>query len=184
MAARNDLTAEYVRSILDYNPETGEFRWKSRTPEMFAPGNTSAEANCRAWNNKNAWKLIYHSSGGYNIICIGKKYYKAHRLAWLYMTGEWPEDEIDHRDTDRGNNRWENLREATSSENKCNRRKKSDNTSGVKGVSFHRQSGKWRVRVQKDGLIKVAVLVSSREEAAVIYECMSMRIHGEFARTE
>ena len=118
MAEREALTVAYVRSILDYNPETGEFRWKKRTANMFAPGNRTAEWRCHNWNSRHADKSAgtLHP-GGHVIVRIFKINYKAHRLAWLYVTGKWPENEIDHTNRIGSDNRLVNLSEATHAQN-------------------------------------------------------------------
>lgn len=113
------LTFERLNELLEYNPDTGVFsrlisnrRWKAGEPVGSVAG------------------------GGYVILKLdGVKYY-AHRLAWLYMTGEWPKQNIDHRDGDKANNRFTNLRDVGQSENLLNlHRPNAGNTSGFLGVS-------------------------------------------------
>lgn len=84
---------------------------------------------------------------GYVHINIDGKTYKAHRLAYLYMLGKWPEYEVDHIDGDRANNSWVNLRDSTRSENSRNLSRRSDNTSGQVGVGFHAKRNQWRARI-------------------------------------
>ena len=98
-----NLTAEYVRSILDYDPETGEFRWKHRA-------NVPKRINKR-YVGKIAGTSIYPY--GRRKIVIDDKPYRSSRLAWLMQTGVWPSYEIDHKDNDPSNDRWDNLRPAT-----------------------------------------------------------------------
>lgn len=102
---RNDLTADEVRGLLDYDPETGLFRW--RKP---GKGRISCHRRFTGYVNKK----------GYVIIGIKYRPYLAHRLAWLWMTGDWPRGQLDHKDRNRSNNKWHNLREATSSEQNLN----------------------------------------------------------------
>jgi len=80
---------------------------------------------------------------GYIYIWINKKRYTAHRLAFLYMEGYFPENDIDHIDRNRSNNKWDNLREVSRSCNVKNSKLNSRNNSGIKGVSWHKQAQKW-----------------------------------------
>lgn len=97
------LTQEYLKSILDYNPETGVFTWLVNRGSI----RIGHLAGC-------------FDSKGYLIIKIDQRNYKGHRLVWLYMNGKWPENDIDHIDRNSGNNKWSNLREATRSQNNVN----------------------------------------------------------------
>lgn len=137
MAEREALTAEYVRQILDYNPETGVFTWRERPREHFAISRI-----WRAWNTKFSGKVAgYIGPVGYAIVAINNHYYWLHRIAWLYIAGKWPDHEIDHINGIRSDNRFSNLRVATRAENGRNCRRKATNSSGYKGVSLVR--GKW-----------------------------------------
>lgn len=141
---RNDLTAEYVRRLIRYEPETGELVWLTRTPDMFKDGNHSAEHVCRRWNSRLASSAI-KMKNQYGYICarIDGVRYLAHRIAWLYMTGEWPMKQIDHRNGICSDNRWENLRAASALENGQNLKIKKSNKSGFPGVHFSKHRRKW-----------------------------------------
>jgi hypothetical protein len=121
-------------SDLDYDPETGVFTWivpkRGRVMKPLGIG-------------RKTWK-------GYWRITLNGKDYKAHRLAWLFMTGEWPADQIDHINCDKLDNRWCNLRPANNSQNHMNAGPRSNNSSGVPGVSWDRWKGRWQVRITKD----------------------------------
>ncbi|MFA7308084.1 MAG: HNH endonuclease signature motif containing protein [Hyphomicrobium sp.] len=185
MGARATLTEEYVRQLLNYNHETGVFTWKERAPDMFVDGERHAEWQCRNWNSKHAGTAAGTiNSKGYVLIIIVRIGYYAHRLAWLYMTGQWPEADIDHTNGDRSDNRFCNLREATHTENMRNARKRLDNTSGVKGVCWDNQTNKWRASIRVAGKRLYLGYFSSREDAAAAYERAACEHHGEFARTE
>ncbi|MGN6641537.1 MAG: HNH endonuclease, partial [Verrucomicrobiota bacterium] len=93
------------------------------------------------------------SSDGYVIIYVDNKSYRAHRLAWFYMTGVWPTDEIDHRDLDKLNNKWDNLRAATRSENAQNLPLNKHNKTGFTGVSWDKRSKKFKAVICKDGAL-------------------------------
>lgn len=128
--------AEFVRLILDYNPDTGIFTWKYR-------------ADCpEKWNGRFAGITAGGiNKSGHVAIAIGEVRYYAHRLAWLYMTGEWPEGDIDRKDTNYANNKWDNLRLASRSNNMANMRRTRTNTSGYKGVYWSEAAKKWTARI-------------------------------------
>lgn len=160
------LTRDYLRSILNYDPETGVFRWKWR------------EGVPKWTNTQFADKEAGTLKDGYIVIMIDGCQYRAHRLATIYMTGVDPNDDVDHRDLSRSNNRWKNLRPATRSQNHANRANRRDNTSGHKGVTWHVQSGRWRVRVASRHIC----MCDTKEEAAEAYARAAKEMFGEFAR--
>ena len=128
----NELTAEYLRSILHYDPATGIFTRKVRTSNSVKVGDV---AGCP-------------EGGGYLQIKLQSRKYKAHRLAWLYVYGSWPKDQLDHINRNRSDNRISNLREATNKQNNQNRSKSSNNTSGHPGVSWHKRDSKWQATIK------------------------------------
>ncbi len=164
--ASSQLTAEFVRSILNYDPKTGVMTW-AQTLSNRAPKGS----------------VVKYKTSGYPAVRILGKLYRVHRLAWLIMTGEWPEFEVDHRDTDRANNIWKNLRASTSSQNKCNRPLMKNNASGVKGVYWCKNVSKWRVKICINGNDKHIGLFDSLEDARAAYAGASEEFHGEFGRT-
>ena len=179
MAEREALTAEYVRQILDYDPDTGEFRWKARPVDHFQD-----ERARKIWNTRFVGTIAgSHNSHGYLMIRIDGRLHMAHRLAWLYVTNEWPKDQIDHINLVRNDNHWVNLREATRSQNKANMRRISTNTSGMKGVCLHRPSGKWLASIKKNQKRHHLGYFDCIEEAASAYEQAARDFYGEFART-
>lgn len=112
------LTCEKLRDVLSYSPDTGDFTWTNPPrPSKVRAGDVAGTV----------------MTDGYKSITIDRKMHKAHRLAWLYMTGEWPEKRMDHINRNRGDNRWTNLRPATYSQNTANRT--NHNKYGLKGVS-------------------------------------------------
>lgn len=132
------LTAERLRELLHYDPETGHFIRKVRTAQRNQVG-SRADFLVKTGNQ-----------AGYYRVAFGRRRVLAHRLAWLYVYGVWPTHEIDHKDTDRGNNRIDNLRDVPGRVNIENmRRPRSDNTSGYLGVYFHQN--RWYARVQSKG---------------------------------
>src|ERR1700738_4035243 len=100
----NDLTAEHLRELLNYDPDTGEFRRRASRGGEAA----GTLAGCP------------RRPGGYRIICVDRVIFLAHRLAWLHSYGVWPTKDIDHIDGDKTNNRIANLREATPAQNVMN----------------------------------------------------------------
>lgn len=128
-----------LREIFQYDPETGNIYWKIRKQRrggFTRPGDIAGT----------------RTEGRIQIKFEGK-FYKAHRLAWFLQTGEWPENDIDHEDNNGFNNRWKNLRKATRSQNNRNGNNKlrSDNKSGIRGVSFRKDTGKWHARFYLNG---------------------------------
>jgi hypothetical protein len=109
--------------------------------------------------------------------------YPAHQLAWLHMTGKWCSAVIDHRDGNRSNNRWANLRHATVSQNNANRPLQRNNKSGFKGVR-RADSGGWRARIQKNRRTHELGIFATLQAAHAAYVAAAHRLHREFARTE
>ncbi len=113
---------------------------------------------------------------------IGKRAYLAYRLAWLYMTGKYPVDEIDHIDKDHSNDKWSNLRVASRSENERNKGAKKSNVSGIKGVKFNKNNGRFYVVVIGDGGKKYCGGgFSTAIEAGEVSSKMRKDLHGAFA---
>jgi hypothetical protein len=140
MRYRNDITAEFVRELLDYDPDTGILTWKSR-PSITNIG--------KCWNAKWAGKPAGSIRPGrypYVVINLLSKHYYAHRLAWIIYYGCITDSHIDHIDLDTTNNKINNLRLASNANNLCNSIKPVNNTSGVKGV--YRQKTGWVACVQ------------------------------------
>jgi hypothetical protein len=167
MRTRNELTAERLRELLHYDPNTGEFRWRVAKKGMYA----GTVAGC---HNR--------YGDGYRLIGIDGRLYREHRLAWLYMTGAWPTHEIDHINGDRVDNRFCNLQEATPTENRRNSRKRVNNTSGYKGVSWDSTKGLWKARITVGRKEKFLGRFSSPERAYIAYIFATWDHHGDFWR--
>ena len=168
MGYRADLTATQVRSLLSYDPKTGEFLWRETRSYQALAGKPAG------------W--FYN---GYRWIVIDRVRYAAHRLAWLIMTGAWPVDQIDHRDMDRGNNRFANLRQASRAQNNANRRKVLPTQ--LKGVTRAGPLNKTNPWVAQIALNKQHFNLGyyPTEQAAHEAYCRAARkLFGEFARTE
>lgn len=169
MAVVNRPTVEVIRQMLIYEPETGIFRWRVAPNFMIPAGSIAGSTSCR---------------DGYVYIAIKGCHVGAHRLAYAYMTGQWPDHQVDHRDTNRRNNRWKNLRAATRQQNNANTRMLKNNTSGIKGVSWHKASGKWRATVTLNNKQICLGMYHSIKEAAEARRRKADELFGEFARHE
>jgi hypothetical protein len=135
MAKTDNITAEQVRELLDYDPETGIFTWKVKLTRWHKIGSIAA-----------------HLSGEYLRVKIFDNYIRAHRLAWLYVYGEFPKHDIDHRNGNPRDNSIANLRDVPTFINLENQRKPRSNNksgSGYLGVGF--EKGKWRARIRVHG---------------------------------
>jgi len=143
--AKDKLSLDYLKECLDYNQETGVFVWKTRPIHHFSAEWQFVNWNKR-WPGKEAgWKdaASHDKTKFYWKISVNSENYKAHRLAWVFITGEWPENSIDHVDGDRLNNSSINLRDASNWDNATNQKRRKDNKSGVTGVVWSKQVNKW-----------------------------------------
>lgn len=168
---RNELTAERLREVLCYSPETGLFTWKG-TARGRQGGNTYIGRTTGSPDHR-----------GYCRICVDGHLYLAHRLAWLYAHGRWPAAMIDHVNGDKSDNRIANLREATMAQNKMNVCAPRTNKSGFKGVSWNSDAGKWMAYIRAAGKSYNLGRFDTPEAAHAAYAEAAARLHGEFART-
>lgn len=158
-------TRARLMELLSYDPESGQFRWKVRRTNRAHPG-----------------AIAGRTCNGYVRIHLDGVAHSAHRLAWLWMTGEWPILDVDHGDLDRSNNRWSNLRLATRAENRMNSRASKNNTVGLKGVCRNRYG--FQAQIRNNGKTTYLGTFETAEAAHAAYRDASIRIYGEFARTE
>ncbi|TPL66648.1 HNH endonuclease [Mesorhizobium sp. B2-4-1] len=112
---------EFLRECLDYNPTTGELRWKVRPPEHFPNKKAWATWNAR-WSGKGAFNAPHKKGYRYGTLTWGGKsnHHLAHRVIWKLVTGEDPVGDVDHWNLNKANNRWSNLRDATGTNNQAN----------------------------------------------------------------
>ena len=160
---------EAAMQALRYDPETGDFTWQIKTHGMggqIYPGDKAGNLNDQ----------------GYRIVGYKGKQYRAHRLAWLFMTGDWPEKgmDIDHINSDRDDNRWSNLRLATRSQNNRNGGITAANKSGCRGVSIVKRTGKWHARIKHEGKIIILGDYADINEAIAARKAAEIKYWGEW----
>lgn len=158
------LTAEKLRTLLVYENDTGDFRWIKAVPKR--PAGSIAGTD---------------KGNGYRCISIGGKLYLSHRLAWLYVYGAWPSNNIDHINGDPGDNRISNLRECNQVQNSGNWKKAHKrNKSGYRGVYRISHTGKWCATIQIGGRSKYLGCFASPEQASIAYRQAAFAYFGEF----
>jgi hypothetical protein len=165
---RSRLTQARVKEALLYAPESGAFTWRIRRNShggKVRPGAPAGQVN----------------KYGYVVIGLDGERHFAHRIAWLYMTGEWPSIEVDHENRTPGDNRWINLRPATATQNKMNTRIRCDNRSGIKGVGFDKERRRWVARLKVNGVMLLLKRFDTIEEAAAARRAAELQHFGEFA---
>lgn len=161
------LTAERLREVLTYDADTGEFRWRVRPSNRVRVGDVAGHLE---------------PFRGYVLLRIDGRMYLGHRLAWLYAHGSWPTLQIDHRDGDRANNRIANLREATQVQNSANMKRRPNNTSGFKGVTWDKSRRMWMAQIRAYGVHRVLGHFDAPQDAHAAYVAAAERYFGEFAR--
>lgn len=159
-------TAAELNERFAYCPVSGVFRWKVRCHQGGRVGGIAG----------------YITPNGYRLIRVNNGQYQAHRLAWVMIHGSAPADQIDHINGRREDNRISNLRPATCSQNQMNCGKRSDNSSGYKGVSWHKRKKKWSVGIQVERKRIFLGDFTEISDAAAAYAAASRRYHGEFSR--
>lgn len=164
------VTQERLKELVSYNPATGEFVW-NRRKKGRQRGKVGA-------------KLGRLGPYGYWQLTLDHKEYKAHRLAWLYVYGKWPDNQIDHINGDRLDNRIANLRDATHAQNLHNSKRSKANTSGAKYVYWDKRREKWLVQICHNNKQHHIGFYADFNEAKQVAIESAIKYHGEFARLE
>jgi hypothetical protein len=149
------IAYDRLRELLSYDPLTGEFVWRVTRSKVRAGSRAGTP-----------------TKDGYRDITISGRDYREHRLAWLYMTGELPSGQIDHKNRIRNDNRFDNLREATPSENAQNIKHK--------GATFHKQCGKWQAQIKVGSKPMYIGLFNTEQEAIEAYQKKKAELHPFF----
>ncbi len=158
------MTQQYLKTILDYNLETGIFIRKSSYHKNRI--------------GKVAGGLM---KNGYINITLYYKHYYAHRLAWFWVTGKWPKNQIDHINNKRDDNRWCNLREANQTQNNGNSLLSRKNTSGYRGISWCEARKKWQVGIHINNKRKALGRYKNLKDAIKVYNKAAIKHFGEYA---
>lgn len=156
--ASYDISHARLISILDYDPVAGVFTNKKGRVLNSKPKNPKA----------------------YVYICLNREQMCAHVLAWFYIHKKWPLADIDHINRNRHDNRINNLREATRSQNVFAGKTRSDNKSGQRGVSWHKRAKKWRVQIVVDKQVHYLGLFACKEIACLVYSEHAAKFYGKF----
>ena len=159
-----DLTVDLLNELFDYDKETGNLIWKRKSSAKVKVGDIAGTLK----------------SNGYICVGINHNSYRAHRLIFLMHKGYLPKT-IDHINRDKLDNRIENLRAATVSQNQYNRKTNANNTSGYKGVSWHTENKNWVGRINLEGKTIHLGAFDNVEEAAEVVRKAREELHGNFA---
>lgn len=164
MKAKRELDIAVLRSLIDYNPETGEFTWKARGLPCW---DAKFAGNRAGHNNRNT---------GYVHLKLMGRSFKAHRVAFAITHGRWPTNEIDHIDGNGLNNSIANMREATRAENNQNRSRPSSNTSGYVGVG-RTLDNMWVAQIRHNGVQHYIGYFDCPKKASEAYQEAKARLH-------
>ena len=158
------ITFEEVNKVLRYDEASGKLYWKIRTSNRINIGDEAGRLN----------------SSGYAVIGLRTKTYYAHRLAWFLSTGNWPENQIDHINGERADNRFVNLRQATNKDNCQNKRSAIgvDKENRLLGAYFHRPSGKFLAMIGVDGKSKYLGYFDTKEQEHQAYLSVKRKLHS------
>jgi hypothetical protein len=161
------LNPENIKEIFNYNPETGDLTWRQRI------------------GGRTLGKIGTLDKDGYLIFLMNyrKNRYCVHRVIWAYVHGKWPKDQIDHINGIKNDNRLCNLRQANTAENMRNVGRQSHNTSGIKGVSWHKLRGKWRADIKVNQKQIWLGNFDCSAAASFAYQIAADKYHGKFARS-
>ena len=160
-----NITPEELHRIFHYNPETGDLSWRVGCRKITA-GTT----------------ITCVRPDGYRVVGVGYTTYRAHRIIWAMQTGAWPTETIDHKNGVRSDNRWENLREATKSQNNVNKIASKKSKTGVRGVTVCNKTGHFYSRINFEKKSYYLGYYRTLEEAKSAYEKAAKELHGLFRK--
>jgi len=162
---KSTITYARLRELLDYEPASGIFTWRKARRGTAKIGSVAGTIDGK----------------GYVQIKVDSRLYLAHRLAWLYTFGHFPPADIDHQNGVRSDNRIDNLRPATRSQNNANSPARSDNTSGIKGVFWEKRRKKWRVQVTVNGTKYHLGYYDDAAHATAVYQGAALLAFAEYS---
>jgi hypothetical protein len=158
------IPLDELKRLVTYSPLTGLFIAKEPRPPVRS-------GDVLGWRNPQG-----------NYVCVRRRSYKANRLAWYYMTGEWPGDlHIDHINGCNSDDRWENLRICTNAENSRNTKLSKRNTSGHKGVMWYARHQKWTASIRVDRKLKYLGYFDDIQDAIAARQQAEIELFGEFS---
>lgn len=176
MAAKILPSQAYLRECFNYDPDTGVLTWRDRPLGHFKSRRAYAMWN-KKYSGRTAGSLM---ACGY--LVVGRyPAYLIHRVIWKWVIGDDPPEQIDHIDGIRTNNRWENLRLATNSENQRNTSVQRNNQLGIRGV--HKKGGRFRARIFVAGKSQFLGSFATAKEAQAAYDKAAAELFGEFHRS-
>lgn len=166
MTRNENLTIDYVQSTLNYDPETGSLTWKIKGNNQYVyPGKS----------------VGWITDKGYLRCELNRQSYYVHDVIWFLVTGKWPKEQIDHDNGVKNDNRWDNLREATNSQNQANSKPFKKNKLGLKGVYKETYGNGFRAQIKVNGEQMYLGYFKTKEEAALAYNKAALKYFGEFA---
>lgn len=170
------LDPNTLRTRLRYESDTGRLFWKERPPTDFA---TARAYSTHIGRDAGREAFTATNAGGYRVGSIDNKLYRAHRVIWALVHGEWPKGDVDHINGDRADNRLFNLREATRSQNLANARTR---RAGPKGA--FKKDGRWFAQIQVSGQRYFRGPFMTELEAGQEYLKMARTFQGDYARSD
>lgn len=159
-------TQARVRELFQYEEATGIFRRRN-------------DSDNRRWKSGRVCGWV--GTGGYRYLLVDGSVFRASSIAWLYVTGRWPECEVDHENKNAGDDWFHNLRPATKSQNQWNKNKYARNTSGFKGVTWNKNHGKWQAQIGFREKMLYLGSFADPVDAASAYDREAALLFGEFA---
>jgi hypothetical protein len=183
MASKDLPSPETLRQLLRYDPDTGKMFWLHRGLELFSSNKISAQSGSNRWNAAYAGREAgTYSNKGYKIIGVLRSHYSLHRVAWAMHYGAWPDGHLDHANGARDDNRIENLRQASRSQNNQNVRSQAASSSVFKGVTWDKSRKKWAAGIKKDFVRHNLGRFSCEVQAAKAHDEAAVRLYGAYAK--